>query len=66
MGCALAFQAIESGSSPDTRSINMFTLIFKIIFVILCVYVLYKICFPEDYTEVDVILDEYKEMKKKE
>lgn len=40
-------------------------IIFDILFVLAIVYILYKICLPEDYTEVDVIMGEYKDMKNK-
>jgi hypothetical protein len=43
----------------------MFKILFFIVFMIVGMYVLFKICFPDDYTEVDVIMDEYKEMKKR-
>ena len=41
-------------------------IILKILAILAGVYVLYKICFPDDYTEVDQIFDERKEMDKLE
>lgn len=36
---------------------------FEAIFVILIAYALKCICFPKDYTEVDVIMEEYRAMR---
>lgn len=32
--------------------------------MIVGMYVIFKICFPDDYTEVDVIMGEYKDINK--